>query len=204
MLFFIFFFWSAWFSSAPLWLGKESQRKRKTHELFVSQERSYFINWTWTDEFGAWGKLFLLWFFFFPSWPLHCKPWGLLFQLNLVGPKICKAQTLSYSNSRVIQAGKSFPILTGSADLKLWIQSVSHTSENQCWIYWLSRRLLPLFANSTTIFLSSSIRVSPSHPSPRGAAPLLLLWSCLGIPVQPSRRSEGNHPETNVHFETEL
>lgn len=67
MLFFYFFFWSAWFSSPPLWLGKESQRKRKTHELFVSQERSYFINWTWTDEFGAWGKLFLLWFFFSPA-----------------------------------------------------------------------------------------------------------------------------------------
>lgn len=120
-----FFFFSAWFSPSPLWLGKES--KRKTCELSVSQERSYFINWTWTDESGAWGKLFLLWIlfqpffsfflFFSPRWSLCCKRWGLLFQLNLVGAKIiCKPRMLSYSSSRVIQAGKSFPSLSGSAD----------------------------------------------------------------------------------------
>lgn len=106
---------------------------------------------------------------------------------------------LSYSSSRVIQEGKSLPNLTGSADWNLRVQSISHmqrASENQCWIYRLSLRLLPLFADSTTVFLSSFIRVSflliPLTP---GAAPLLL-WSSLGIPFQPwpleSRRMEEN------------
>lgn len=117
-LFFFFFLVSLVLFSSPL-AGKGEPKKEEDPWAFCQsgEELFYKLNLNW----WVWGMREIIpslnLFFFLPSWPLHCKPWGLLFHLNLVGPKlICKAQMLSYSNSRVIQAGKSFPNLTGSAD----------------------------------------------------------------------------------------
>lgn len=161
---------------------------------------------------------------FFPIWSLSCKGWGLLFQLNLMGDKIiCKDSSDAkvfklqcYSGRKILNQYRLAQLIKKSQLVALHTHT-ERTSENQFRIYWLFLLLLLLFANSTTIFLSSFITLSLLFITlPEGLlfyCLLLAVWSSYFITglwkAEGQRRSTQaaprlSLPESKLHFEIKL